>query len=380
MEPSELYAALQLGWWAVLGIVLSGTAVLMGGDMGVGALLRLVARSDPQRRACLNAIGPHWEGNQTWFVLAGGASFAAFPLLYATAFSALYLLMLLMLWSMLLRPVGFEYRSKLPQRAWRETWDWALVLGGGLPMLMFGCAFGQLLLGVGFDLDPTLRSSYAGNAGGLLRPFALLCGGLALALASLQGAALLMQRCEATVAERARNCAMAAAAAALVLFAAASFWASRLEGWELLSHPGPGVVQTPLQQLVALRPGAWQAAFARHPTLWLLPALALLGLLGALAAARARRGQATWRLGALAWLGVLGTAGASLFPFLLPSRTAPSHSLTVWNAASSPDTLLWMSGFALVLLPTVVLYTRWCFRVMRGKVRMDEIESSDHAY
>ncbi len=323
----DLYTALKLGWWATLGIVLIGTAVLMGGDMGVGALLRLVARSDAQRRACLNAIGPHWEGNQTWFVLAGGASFAAFPLLYATAFSALYLLMLLLLWSMLLRPVGFEYRSKLPQRAWRETWDWALVLGGALPMLVFGAAFGQLLLGIGFDLDWNLRSSYAGNAAGLLRPFALLCGALALSLACLQG-----------------------------------------------------VAQTPLQQAVAVYPGAWQLGFTRHPALWLLPGLVVLGLLGALAAARARRALAAWRLGALAWVGVLGTAGASLFPFLLPSRTDPSHSLTVWNAASSRDTLLWMSGFALVLLPTVALYTRWCFRVMRGKVRQEEIESSDHAY
>ncbi len=376
----DLYTALKLVWWATLGIVLIGTAVLMGGDMGVGALLRLVARSDAQRRACLNAIGPHWEGNQTWFVLAGGASFAAFPLLYATAFSALYLLMLLLLWSMLLRPVGFEYRSKLPQRAWRETWDWALVLGGAVPMLVFGAAFGQLLLGIGFDLDWNLRSSYAGNAAGLLRPFALLCGALALGLACLHGAALLMQRCEQPLAERARRCAMAAAIAALGLFAVASVWAARLDGWELLRHPGSGVAQTPLQQAVAVYPGAWQEPFARHPALWLLPGLVVLSLLGALAAARARRALAAWRLGALAWVGVLGTAGASLFPFLLPSRTDPSHSLTVWNAASSRDTLLWMSGFALVLLPTVALYTRWCFRIMQGKVRQEEIESSDHAY
>ncbi|MBU6439912.1 MAG: cytochrome d ubiquinol oxidase subunit II [Betaproteobacteria bacterium] len=376
----DLYATLEVAWWGVLGIVLAGTAVLMGGDMGVGALLRLVARDDAQRRACLNAIGPHWEGNQTWFVAAGGASFAAFPLLYATAFSALYLLMMLLLWSMLLRPVGFEYRSKLPQRAWRETWDWALVLGGAVPMLVFGAAFGQLLLGVAFDLDWNLRSSYGPNAAGLLRPFALLCGALALALAALQGATLLMQRCERQVAERARACAMAAAAAALLLFGAASVWAGRIEGWELLRHPGPGAVQTPLQQAVAVYPGAWRLAFARHPALWLLPALAALALLGALVALRARRGAAAWRLGVLAWVGVLGTAGASLFPFLLPSRTVPAHSLTVWNAASSRDTLLWMSGFAAVLLPTVALYTRWCFRVMRGKVRQEEIQSSDHAY
>jgi cytochrome d ubiquinol oxidase subunit II len=376
----ELYALLKLGWWCVLGIVLVGTATLMGSDMGVGALLRVVARSDTERRVCLNAIGPHWEGNQTWFVLGGGASFAAFPLLYATAFSALYLVMLLLLWSMLLRPVGFEYRSKLPLRAWREAWDWALVLGGALPMLLFGCAFGQLLLGVGFDLDWNLRSSYQVHAGALLRPFALLCGLLALALATLQGAAVLVQRCAGAVARRARLAGASAGACALLLFAGASVWASRLDGWLLLSHPGAAVMQSPLQQQVLVRSGAWQANFGQHPLLWLLPLLGALAMPAAAACLYARHARAAWHLGTLAWVGVLGTAGASLFPFVLPSSTHPGHSLTVWNAASSSGALLWMSGFTAVLLPLVLWYTRWCFRIMRGSVDGDEIEGSDHAY
>lgn len=376
----ELYAVLKLVWWAVLGIVLVGTATLMGSDMGVGALLRVTARNDTERRVCLNAIGPHWEGNQTWFVLGGGASFAAFPLLYATAFSALYVVMLLLLWSMLLRPVGFEYRSKLPLRAWRELWDWALVLGGALPMLIFGAAFGQLLLGVGFDLDWNLRSSYQTHLGSLLRPFTVLCGLLSLALAVLQGAAVLAQRCPGAVARRARGAGCVAGAAALLLFAAASAWASHLDGWVLVSHPGEAVTQTPLQQQVLLQRGAWQANFMRHPLLWLVPAGAVLGMLGALACLYRGRARAAWRLGVLAWVGVLGTAGASLFPFILPSSTHPQHSLTLWNAASSSGALLWMSGFTAVLLPLVLCYTRWCFRVMRGSVDSDEIEASDHAY
>ena len=125
---------------------------------------------------------------------------------------------------------------------------------------------------------------------------------------------------------------------------------------------------------------SWYFAWIVGTAMIVLVSAAALALLGALVALRARRGAAAWRLGVLAWVGVLGTAGASLFPFLLPSRTVPAHSLTVWNAASSRDTLLWMSGFAAVLLPTVALYTRWCFRVMRGKVRQEEIQSSDHAY
>ncbi len=376
----ELYAALKVGWWLTLGGVLAATAILMGSDLGVGALLRVVARSDTERRSCLNAIGPHWEGNQTWFVLGGGASFAAFPLLYATAFSALYLLMLMLLWSMLLRAPAFEYRSKLPLRAWREVWDWALVLGGALPMLLFGAAVGQLLLGLDFDFDWSLRSSHRPNLPGLLRPFALLCALLALALASLLGAALLMRRCDGAIVRRARRAGMVAALVALALFAVASVWAATLDGWMLLQHPAAGLAQTPLQQQVLVLPGAWQASFERQPLLWLLPVLASLGMLGAFAALHAWRAATAWRLGALAWVGVLGTAGASLYPFLLPSRSAPSHSLTVWNAASSPATLMWMAGFTVVLLPLVALYTRWCYRIMRGKVDVEQIEAGDHSY
>ena len=376
----ELYAALKLAWWLLLGVVLAATAILMGTDMGVGALLRAVARSDRERRACLNAIGPHWEGNQTWFVLAGGASFAAFPLLYATAFSTLYLPMLALLWSMLLRPPAFEYRSKLRLRAWRELWDWMLVLGGALPMLLSGAAIGQLLLGLDFDFDWSLRSSHRPDPAGLLRPFAVLSALLALALAALQGAALLMRRCDGAIARRARRAGMVAAIAASLLFAAASLWAASLDGWMLLRHPPAGLAQTPLQQEVLVLPGAWQGSFERYPGLWLLPLLGLLGMAGAGLGLHARRPAAAWRLGALAWIGVLGTAGASLFPFVLPSRSVPSHSLTVWNAASSLGTLAWMGAFTLVLLPLVALYTRWCFKVMRGKVETDEIEGSDHAY
>ena len=374
-----LHDLLKLTWWGVLGVVLVAAATLMGSDMGVGALLRTVARDDAERRACLNAIGPHWEGNQTWFVLAGGASFAAFPLLYATAFSALYPVMLLLLWSMLLRPLGFEYRSKLPQRAWREAWDWALVLGSALPMLLLGAAFSQLLLGVRFDLDWSLRSRHTPGAGALPHPFAALCGALALALAALQGAATLARCCRGAVALRARRVGCAAAAAALALFAGASIWVGHLDGWILLSHAGDAASQTPLRQQVLVRQGAWRLHFVQLPLLWLLPALGALGMLGALACLRRDRARAAWHCGTLAWAGVLGTAGASLFPFLLPSSTHPQHSLTLWNAASSCAALLWMTGFAAVLLPLVAWYTRWCLRAMRGPAGRGASGPGDHA-
>src|SRR5690242_16335501 len=141
----ELYLVFKVLWWLVLGVLLMGLGIMVGMDMGVGALLRYVGRTDTERRIALNIIAPHWDGNQVWFVLGGGAVFAAFPLLYATAFSGLYIVMLLLLWTMILRPLGFEYRSKLPTAAWRNVWDWALVVSGAVPMIVYGAGVGNML-------------------------------------------------------------------------------------------------------------------------------------------------------------------------------------------------------------------------------------------
>src|SRR5262245_55592073 len=137
MDP---YLALKLIWWLLLGVLLVGLAIMVGMDMGVGTLLRIVGRNDSERRVAINVIAPHWDGNQVWFILGGGAIFAAWPLVYATAFSGFYIVMLLLLWSMIVRPLGFEYRSKLASARWRNAWDWALFVSGFVPMLVFGAA------------------------------------------------------------------------------------------------------------------------------------------------------------------------------------------------------------------------------------------------
>ena len=146
----EAYALLKLTWWVLLGVLLAGLAIMVGMDMGVGTILRYVARTDNERRIVLNVIGPHWDGNQVWFILGGGAIFAAWPTIYATAFSGLYVVMLILLWSMIVRPLGFEYRSKLPSARWRNLWDWSLFISGFVPMLVYGAAVGNMLQGVPF--------------------------------------------------------------------------------------------------------------------------------------------------------------------------------------------------------------------------------------
>ena len=376
----DLYAILQLTWWLLLGVLLIGLAVMVGMDMGVGAILRFVGRTDLERRVALNIIGPHWDGNQVWFVLGGGAVFAAFPLIYATAFSGFYVVMLLLLWTMIVRPLGFEYRSKIADPRWRNVWDWSLFVSGAVPMLVFGAAFGNLFHGVPFHFAWNLTSTYTGSFVGLLNPFALLCGGLSLALAVTMGALTVMNGAEGAMHARARTLAQAAALVAIALFAIGGVWVHALPGYQLVSGPGAGVAQTPLQQVVTVAAGAWQANFAAHPLLWLLPAAGFAGMAGAALAARAGRSHLGWWLGALAWIGVIGTAGASLFPFLLPSSSDPSVSLTLWNASSSRLTLTWMLGFALVFVPLIVWYTSWAFWVMRGKVGADSVAADDHAY
>ena len=176
------YEILRLLWWAVLGVLLIGIAVMDGFDMGSAILLPFVGRTDMERRIVINTVGPVWEGNQVWLILGGGAIFAAWPPLYAVAFSGFYLAMLLLLLSLILRPVGFKYRSKLDGTRWRTTWDIALFLGGLVPALVFGVAFGNVLQGVPFRFDDTLRMTYTGNLFGLFNPFALLCGLVSVAM------------------------------------------------------------------------------------------------------------------------------------------------------------------------------------------------------
>lgn len=376
----ELYGALQFIWWLLLGVLLVGLAVMVGMDMGVGTILRYVGRSDTERRVALNIIGPHWDGNQVWFILGGGAVFAAFPLIYATAFSGFYVVMLLLLWSMIMRPLGFEYRSKLPSPAWRGTWDWALFVSGCVPMVVFGAAFGNLFRGVPFHFEWNLTSTYTGSFLGLLNPFAILCGLLSLSLSVFMGSATVMNGAEGVMYERARGLARVAAIAAVVLFAAGGFWVHGMDGYTHTGGPGAGVPQTPLQQSVALAPGAWFANYRGQPLLWLVPAVGFAGMLAGLVAAGARRSHLAWWLGAAAWLGVVGTAGVALFPFLLPSSSVPAQSLTVWNASSSRLTLAWMVGFALVFVPLILWYTSWAFYVMRGKVKAAEVAADEHAY
>ena len=213
------YATLRVIWWGLMGVLLIGFALTDGWDLGVAALLPFVARNDGERRMVINAVGPTWEGNQVWFILGGGAIFAAWPFVYAVSFSSFYLAMFLVLAALILRPVGFKYRSKRPGVAWRARWDWALFIGGFVPALVFGVAVGNVLQGVPVRLDSDLRAFYEGSLIGLFSPFALLCGLLSVAMIVLHGAAFLSVKIEhGPVHARARRIGSGAALVSAALF------------------------------------------------------------------------------------------------------------------------------------------------------------------
>lgn len=376
----ELYLGLKVVWWLIVGVVLIGVGAMVGMDMGVGTILRYVGRSDIERRVALNIVGPHWEGNQVWFILGGGGLFAAFPLIYGTAFSGFYIVMLLLLWSMIIRPLAFEYRSKLPGAGWRNGWDWMLFISGFVPMLVFGAAIGNVLQGVPFHLSWNMTSYYTGSFISLFNPFAILCGLLSVAISCYMGAATISNGADGEIAVRARKAGKVAGIVAFVLFAIGGFWLHGMTGYALGTAPAPGAVQTPLQQTVVLQAGAWFTNFNTHPILWILPIAALAALfVGTLAIGR-KLGYLAWWLGLVVWAGVIGSVGAAMFPFMMPSSTNPSQSLTVWNASSSELTLGWMLGFAAVFVPLIIWYTSWCFYVMRGKVSPEAVAADDHAY
>lgn len=373
------YSTLKLVWWALVGVLLIGFAIMDGFDMGVTTLLPFLGKTDDERRVIINTVGPVWEGNQTWLITAGGAIFAAWPLVYAAAFSGLYIALLLVLFALFFRPVGFDYRSKLASPRWRNNWDWALFAGGAIPSLVFGVAFGNLLLGLPFYYDDTLRSFYTGSFWQLLNPFSLLCGLVSLSMLMMHGAIYLQLRTDGVVQQRAATAARIAGAACAVLFAAAGVWlAVGIDGYHITSAQDVNVALNPLSKTVEKTAGAWLSNYNAFPWLCAAPTMGFLGIALALAAAKKRYEKCAFVFSSLAIAGIILTAGGSMFPFVMPSSTDPKSSLTLWDAASSMKTMGIMLLVAIVFLPLITFYTSWVFHVMRGKVTVQQIQDNTH--
>ena len=373
------YLTLKLIWWVLVCVLLIGFAVMDGFDMGIGALLPFVARTDSERRVLINAIGPTWEGNQVWFITAGGALFAAWPMVYATAFSGFYWALLLVLFALFLRPVGFDYRSKVSDPRWRNAWDWGLFIGGAVPALVFGVAFGNLLQGVPFELDTFLRSTYKGNFFQLLNPFALLTGVVSLSMLIMHGAVFMQLRTEDELNSRARKCVRLFGIIFIAAFILAGIWQYKgVQGYAIVSMPDPGSVMTPLDKTVEVAADGWLRNYARWPLTLAAPVVAFTAAVLTLILSTAGRPGLAFITSAASLAGVILTAALSMFPFVMPSSIMPNVSLTAYDAVSSHKTLNLMLIAVVLLLPIVLAYTSWVYRVMRGKITVEKIEKETH--
>lgn len=327
-------------WFLLFGVLLAGYAVLDGFDLGVG-MLSLFGRSDDERRLHLNAIGPVWDGNEVWLLTAGGALFAAFPAVYATAFSAFYLAFMLLLLFLIARAVAFEFRSKVASPAWRRFWDLAFGLGSLVPSLLYGVAVGNVLRGL-----PLREDGYSSVAFfELLNPQALLVGFVTLSMFLAHGAAYLAMKTEGSLQARCRRFALGGWAAWTALWAGAT--ATFLSG---SPHLFIGLLA--------------------NPVFWVLAVPVLCGLAAFPILVRKGRDGLAFLASSVAMVGQLGLAATSLYPRLIPDLANPDRGLTIHNAASSPLTLtvmLWIAGLG---MPVVIGYTIYIHRVFRGKVRI----------
>ncbi len=323
-------------WFILIAVLWAGYFLLEGFDFGVGILLPVLGRDERERRVLINTIGPVWDGNEVWLIVAGGATFAAFPEWYATLFSGFYLPLLIILVALILRGVAFEYRGKIDTRNWRKRWDTAIIAGSLVPALLWGVAFGNILRGVPINAD----HEYTGGLLNLLNPYALLGGLTTLALFTLHGAVFIALKTGGEIRERAGTLALRVGAVAVVVAAGFLLWTGLANG------DGAG---------------------------WVLSGVAALALVAALGAARARREGWAFLSTAVTIVAATSALFVTLFPNVMPSTTNAAYSLTVDNASSTPYTLKIMTWVAVVFTPIVLVYQAWTYWVFRRRLRVEDI-------
>ena len=374
------YEALRFIWWLLIGVLLIGFVVTDGFDMGVAALLKVLGKSNDERRVMINTIAPHWDGNQVWLITAGGALFAAWPTVYAASFSGFYIALMLTLFALFLRPIGFEYRAKIDSETWRSRWDWALTAGSAIPALIFGVAFGNLLQGVPFYFDDILRLHYTGSFWALLNPFALLAGVLSLLMIVNHGATYLQLKTEAELKARSEKLSVMLALVCAVIFVLAGVWLYlAVDGYSVTSIIDTNGANRTTDKTVLISAGAWFSNYAKWPLLWLAPALGVAGFLVCALASETQRHITAFISSSLAIAMVVLTAGISMFPFVMPSSTTPAHSLTMWDATASETTLMIMFVVACIFVPLILAYTAWSYFVMRGRLNEQHIRDNSHS-
>lgn len=334
---------LQTIWFLLWGVLWAVYFMLDGYDLGLGALMPLLARNEADRRVVYRAMGPFWDGNEVWLITAGGVTFAAFPTTYAVMFSSLYSALMLILFALIFRGVSFAFRGEVDHPRWQAFWDGCLVVGSFLPALLFGVAFANIFRGLPIDA----QGIYQGSLCTLLNPYGLMGGGLFLLLFLVHGSLWLAVKSHGDLQDRAAT--MARRLWPVLLVVAALFLFATRRATPLFDN------------------------YWTHPVLLLIPTLAVASLV----MVRVFMGRAAWwqawfasslTIVAVTLFGVVG-----LYPNLLPSSIDPAHSLTIFNSSSSPLTLKIMLGVALTFVPLVIGYQTWVYFLFKEPVKEEDL-------
>lgn len=323
---------LQIIWFLLVAVLVLGFAILSGFDLGVGNL-HLFTNNKKEREDNFYAIGPFWDSNQVWLLTGGGALFAAFPMVYATAFSGFYLALMLLLFFLIFRSVSIEFQHQLPSSGWKKAWDWGFGLGSIVPSILFGVAIGNIMRGIPLDT----KYNFAGTFFGLLNPYSIVIGLLSLTMFTMHGAAFLIARMDGDIVHKAKRWGYNAWAAFVALYIASTIW-SYIATPRLFEN------------------------FFSFPVLFILPLIAVSAMVYYPNALKGKGGWSPFLASTSNIVGILGTLAASLFPYLIPSNTDLANSLTIYNSSSSQLTLTVMLILAVIGVPLVILYTTYVYR------------------
>ena len=332
----------QTTWFLLIAVLWVGYFILEGFDFGVGMLLPFVSRNEADRRAVLTTLGPVWDGNEVWLLVAGGATFAAFPEWYATLFSGFYLPLFLILISLIVRGVAFEYRSKYGKAQWRQRWDVAILISSAIPALLWGVAFANIVRGVPIEKSAQGNLEYVGGFFNLLNPYALLGGVVTLTVFLTHGAIFLSLKTAGSIRERSRD--LAAKIGLVAAIAAVAFLV-----WTNLMLPALDPIVVTLSAVVAL---AWVA--------------------GLLATVKVREGWA-FIFSAVAIATFVSDLFFALYPRVMPSSLGAQFDLTITNASSTEYTLKVMTVVAVIMTPLILIYQGWTYWVFRKRISASQI-------
>jgi len=345
----------QIIWFVLWGVLWGAYFMLDGFVLGTGFLSGIIAKNDTEKRVLINCIGPVWDGNEVWLLTAGGATFAAFPTTYALMFSNLYSALVLLLFALIVRGVSFEFRGKLDGAVWKSSWDKAIIVSSFLPALLFGVAFGNIFKGIPMRNDfVNLQFSYEGGLIGLLNPYGLVTGVLFVLLFAVHGALYISTKTSGDLSSRALSLAnkiWPALLAVAVIFLAYTYPATKLYD-----------------------------NYVKAPLILIIPVVAVASLLLIkLFAGKGERYKA-FTFSCLTIVFVVATGVAGLFPNLLPSNLDPASNLTIYNSSSSLITLKLMTVVALIMVPIVICYKIWVYRIFRSPVTGEEVLGDKQAY